>query len=433
MSLQLHQEQVLKHVLTQDLRQAITLLQLNRAELGEYIDQLSLENPLIERKDTDSYQPVYHKRAQDRMTEPFTTHQKESLPMYLKRQALDLKLCEKNKRIFQFMIHSIDSNGYLHESVDEIATVLDVSTEKVEAVLHQLQSLEPAGIGARSLQECILLQLRRKQQRWEEAELIIEEHFSLFARKAWKEIATKTGVSMKTLQAIQDEVALLEPRPGLDFSCEEQHVYIEPDVFITVERDQIAFELNPRAFPDIEMNEGYFAMIQESKRHEAYAYLKEKEQQYNWLVQALKQRKQTMSHVVREIILHQTDFFLTGKHKMKPLTMKYIADTLQVHESTVSRTVKGKMVQTPYGLMEMKQFFQAKLEGHSLEEASSYTVKTHIAELIRTENKKKPYSDQQLMTLLQQTFGIRVSRRTIAKYREQMNLPSSTMRKRYDE
>ncbi|MDM5299508.1 RNA polymerase factor sigma-54 [Bacillus pumilus] len=432
MSLHLQQEQVLKHVLTQDLRQAITLLQLNGAELDEYIDQLSLENPLIERKDADSYQPVYHKKSQDRMAEPYRTYQKESLQMYLKRQALDLKLSEQHQRIFQFMIHSTDSNGYVHEPVDVIADVLEVSAEDVEAVLHQLQSLEPAGIGARSLQECILLQLRRKKERWYEAELIIEEHFLLFARKAWKEIAAKTGVSMKTLQAIQDEVALLEPRPGLHFSDEDEHMYIEPDVSISVMQDQITFELNQRAFPDIEMNEGYVAMIQERKRHEAYVYLKEKEQQYHWLVQALRQRKQTMSHVVREIILHQTDFFLTGKHKMKPLTMRRVADILHIHESTVSRTVKGKMMQTPYGLMEMKQFFQAKLEGHSLEEASSYTVKTHIDELIQTENKKKPYSDQQIVNQLQQTFGIHVSRRTIAKYREQMNLPSSTMRKRYD-
>ncbi|WP_342496571.1 RNA polymerase factor sigma-54 [Bacillus sp. FSL K6-3149] len=432
MSLNLQQEQVLKQVLTPELRQAITLLQLNSTELGEYLDQLALENPLIERKDTDSYQPVYHKKSQDRMTEPYRTHQKESLQMYLKKQALDLNLSEKNQRIFHFMIESIDSNGYLNEPVDEMAAVLKVSAEEVEAVLHQLQSLEPAGIGARSLQECILLQLRRKKERWYEAELIIDEHFFLFARKAWKEIAAKTGISMKTLQAVQDEVSQLEPRPGIHFSYEEDHVYIEPDVTITVVQDHITFELNRRAFPDVEMNEGYFAMIQDRKRHEAYVYLKEKEQQYNWLVQALKQRKQTMTHVVREIILHQTDFFLTGKHKMKPLTMKRIADILQVHESTVSRTVKGKMVQTPYGLMEMKQFFQAKLEGPSLEEASSYTVKTYIAELIQTENKKKPYSDQQMMTQLQQTFGIRVSRRTIAKYREQMNLPSSTLRKRYD-
>ncbi|WP_353854532.1 RNA polymerase factor sigma-54 [Bacillus sp. Bos-x628] len=432
MSLKLQQEQVLKQVLTQELMQAITLLQLNRAELNEYIDQLSLENPLIERKDTDSYQPVYHKRSQERMTEPYRTHQKESLQMYLKRQSLDLKLSEKKQKIFQFMIHSIDSNGYLNEPIDVMADVLEVSAEEVEAVLHQLQSLDPAGIGARSLQECILLQLRRKQQRWCEAEHVIEEHFFLFARKAWKEIAAKTGFSMQTLQAIQDEVALLEPRPGLHFSDEEQHIYIEPDVYISVVQDQITFELNQRAFPHIELNEGYLAMIQDKKRHDAYAYLKEKYQQYNWLVQALKQRKQTMSNVVREIISHQTDFFLTGKHKMKPLTMKRIADILHVHESTVSRTVKGKMVQTPYGLMDMKQFFQTKLEGHTLEEASSYTVKTHIAELIQTENKKKPYSDQQMMTLLQKTFGIHVSRRTIAKYREQMNIPSSMMRKRYD-
>ncbi|MES9722774.1 RNA polymerase factor sigma-54 [Bacillus safensis] len=432
MSLKLQQEQVLKQVLTPELRQAITLLQLNCTELGEYLDQLALENPLIERKDTDSYQPVYHKKSHDRMTEPYRTHQKESLQMFLKRQAIDLNLSDKNQRIFYFMIESIDSNGYLNEPIDAMAAVLEVPAEEVEAVLHQLQSLEPAGIGARSLQECILLQLRRKKERWYEAELIIEEHFFLFARKAWKEIAAKTGVSMKTLQAVQDVVSQLEPRPGLHFSYDEEHLYIEPDVTITVMQDHITFELNQRAFPDVEMNEGYFAMIQEQKRHEAYTYLKEKEQQYNWLVQALKQRKQTMTHVVREIISHQTDFFLTGKHKMKPLTMKRIADILQVHESTVSRTVKGKMVQTPYGLMEMKQFFQAKLEGHSLEEASSYTVKTHIAELIQTENKKKPYSDQQIMTLLQQNFGIRASRRTIAKYREQMNLPSSTLRKRYD-
>ncbi|MGE6630111.1 RNA polymerase factor sigma-54 [Bacillus sp. NPDC077027] len=432
MSLRLLQEQSLKPVLTQELKQAITLLQYNGTELMDYIDQLSLENPLIERKDTQSSQPVYHKKAKERIIEPHRAFQQESLQTYLLSQALDLSFSQRQQRIFHYFIHSIDSNGYLHDDIQDMSEELDVSLEETEAVLHHLQSLEPAGIGARSLQECILLQLKRQPERNAQAELVISEHFFLFARKAWKEISAKTGCTLQKLQQIQDEVANLEPRPGLRFSNREQHIYIEPDVSISVHKDQITFELNSRSFPDIEINSCYASMLQERKRDETGTYLTEKHQQYNWLVSALKQRKQTMSKVVREIILQQTDFFLTGKHKMKPLTMKRVADALQVHESTISRTVKGKTMQTPYGLFEMKQFFQTRLEGHSLEEASGYTVKTHLSELIQSENKEKPYSDQKLTIRLKDTFGIHVSRRTIAKYREQMNIPSSTMRKRYD-
>ncbi|MEV3915983.1 RNA polymerase factor sigma-54 [Bacillus subtilis] len=435
MDMKLQQVQVLKPQLTQELRQAITLLGYHSAELAEYIDELSLENPLIERKETDTPPLSYHKTNKNRMNAQEAGLQlsdpQKTLQDALKQQSLDMNLTNTEKKIFNYLIHSLDSNGYLEEDIEEAARRLSVSAKEAEAVLAKLQSLEPAGIGARSLQECILLQLQRLPNRNEQAEMLVSAHFDAFAQKKWKALSVETGIPLHTIQDISDDIAALHPRPGLLFARPEQDVYIEPDIFITVKNGHIAAELNTRSFPEIDLHPQYRTLLSSGSCQDTVSYLSEKYQEWRWLSRALRQRKQTITRIINELITRQKDFFLKGRSAMKPLTLREVADCLSLHESTVSRAIKGKTIQTPYGLFEMKLFFSAKAEASGDGDASNYAVKTHLEDLINQEDKTKPLSDQKLVDLLYEQHGIQISRRTVAKYRDQMNIPSSAARKRY--
>ncbi|MCY7891936.1 RNA polymerase factor sigma-54 [Bacillus vallismortis] len=435
MDMKLQQVQVLKPQLTQELRQAITLLGYHSAELAEYIDELSLENPLIERKETDTPPLSYHKTNKNRMNAQEAGLQlsdpQKTLQDVLKQQALDMNLTNTEKKIFHYLIHSLDSNGYLEEDMEEAARRLSVSAKEAEAVLAKLQSLEPAGIGARSLRECILLQLQRLPNRNEQAEMLVSAHFEAFAQKNWKALSKITGIPLHTIQDISDDIAALHPRPGLLFARPEQDMYIEPDIFIIVKNGHIAAELNTRSFPEIELQSQYRPLLSSGSCQDTASYLSAKYQEWRWLDRALRQRKQTITRIVSELITRQREFFLKGRSAMKPLTLREVADCLSLHESTVSRAIKGKTLQTPYGLFEMKLFFSAKAEASGDGDASNYAVKTHLEDLINQEDKTKPLSDQKLADLLNEQHGIQISRRTVAKYRDQLNIPSSAARKRY--
>ncbi|MEC1658240.1 RNA polymerase factor sigma-54 [Bacillus mojavensis] len=435
MDMKLQQVQVLKPQLTQELRQAITLLGYHSAELAEYIDELSLENPLIERKETDTPPLSYHKTNKNRISRQEATLQlsnpQKTLQDVLKQQSLDMNLSNTEKKIFNYLIHSLDSNGYLEEDVEEAARRLSVSAEEAEAVLRKLQSLEPAGIGARSLQECILLQLQRLPSRNEQAELLVSEHFDVFAQKNWKALSKETGMPLHTIQDISDKIAALHPRPGLLFASPEHDMYIEPDIFITVKNGHITAELNSRSFPEIELHPQYRPLLSSGACQDTVSYLSSKYQEWRWLSRALRQRKQTITRIVNELTARQKDFFLKGRSAMKPLTLREVADCLGLHESTISRAIKGKTIQTPYGLFEMKMFFSGKAEASGDGDTSNYAVKTHLEALIQQEDKTKPLSDQKLADLLYEQHRIQISRRTVAKYRDQLNIPSSAARKRY--
>ncbi|WP_339178282.1 RNA polymerase factor sigma-54 [Bacillus sp. FSL R5-0560] len=435
MDMKLQQVQVLKPQLTQELRQAITLLSYHSAELAEYIDELSLENPLIERKETDTPPLSYHKTNKNRISRQEAglqlSNPQKTLQDVLKQQSLDMNLSNTEKKIFNYLIHSLDSNGYLEEDVEEAARRLSVSAEEAEAVLRKLQSLEPAGIGARSLQECILLQLQRLPRRNEQAELLVSEHFDVFAQKNWKALSKETGMPLHTIQDISDKIAALHPRPGLLFASPEHDMYIEPDIFITVKNGHITAELNSRSFPEIELHPQYRPLLSSGACQDTVSYLSSKYQEWRWLSRALRQRKQTITRIVNELTARQKDFFLKGRSAMKPLTLREVADCLGLHESTISRAIKGKTIQTPYGLFEMKMFFSGKAEASGDGDTSNYAVKTHLEALIQQEDKTKPLSDQKLADLLYEQHRIQISRRTVAKYRDQLNIPSSAARKRY--
>ncbi|WP_129730039.1 RNA polymerase factor sigma-54 [Ectobacillus funiculus] len=425
MKMGLLQEQTMRLAMTQELRQAITMLQYNAQELTEFLYEQSLDNPLIELKSFD--------RDKRRKTHKQIANSIEiygdvsvSLQQHLLEQLHDWKLSSAEKRIASFVISNIDENGYLQEGTDEMAKWLSVSVEEIENCIQLVQKLEPTGVAARTLQECLTIQLKRLQKGSEMAECIIENYFDLLAKKDWKQLVQALKCTTEDLQGAVQCIMALQPRPGLAFSTEKPF-YIVPDLNVTKINNQLVIQLNEEHMPKIEVHAQYSALLREAE-HEVASYISEKHQQLQWLVRSLEQRKRTLLQVMDVIVDRQREFFLNGPLFLKPLQLKEVAEELGFHESTISRAARGKYVQTPYGLMEMKYFFSNAVSAGE-EGTSSKRVKGLIQTLIDKENKKKPLSDQKICDLLTQQYDILVSRRTVAKYREQLHIPASSLRK----
>lgn len=427
MKIGLIQEQVLKVTMTQELQQAVTLLQYSSVELLSYLQELTLENPIIEVSEND-HSPYQHSLAKSDKQSYIenTCEEKTSLSQYLRKQLIDFQM-EKDDRVsLEYLIDTLDGNGYLKDDLDVLAQELMVCEDWLESKLYILQSLDPAGVGARSLQECILLQLRRLPIRSTLAETIISEYFYLFAEKSWKELSKKVDVPINEIQDIQDMIRKLEPRPGLKY--EHDHTtYVIPDMIVSKTSDGLEVHYNDWLLPQLIITHP----LELTKTDpETKGYYSKKVVQGKWLKRALEQRKETMINVMKVIIQRQRDYFISGKSYLKPLTLKDIAETLEVHESTVSRTIKDKFVQTPQGLVSMKSFFSYRIDDDK-GEVSTAVVRIKLKELIDSENKRKPLSDQKIANELKDKYGMIISRRTIAKYREQLNIPTSLIRKQY--
>lgn len=425
MKMSLIQEQTLKLNMTQELQQAITLLQFSSAELLSYVQELSIENPLIEVKET--YVSSYRHQSSTN-THGFVenvTKEKTNLKDYLERQLIDFSLTKQDRHCVNLLINALDSNGYLKDEMSELATIARVEEEYLESKLYFIQSLEPAGVGARSLQECILLQLRRLTERDDLAELIIQQHFKAFAEKSWKDLSKKLNISIQRIQEVFEKVKKLEPRPGLKFQSEEL-TFVTPEMTVESYDGQFHIHFHDELVPQLIIHHP----LSTTSESEVKDYYSKKLSQGKWIQRAIEQRKETMIKVMKVIIDKQEEFFLKGKSYLKPLTLKNIADILDIHESTVSRTVKDKFVQTPHGLFHMKSFFSNKLEIGN-EDVSTSSVKIRLKEVVNKENKQKPLSDQKIANLLQSLYDITISRRTVTKYREQLNIPTSAIRKQY--
>lgn len=437
----LWQQQTLKLTMTQELSQAIALLQYSTQELTSFLEEKANENPLLKiesehvrtmdpRKDRSKKRTMKVEKDKQSWIEQIGTDNK-SLDTYLLSQ-INIKQVDEQKRlIIQEMIFYIDANGYLCATVDEIAEDLRSTNEEVALCLSILQSLEPAGIGARDLKECLLLQLQRLEKRDELAETIVKEHFALFAEKKWKELGRLLAVTPGEIQQVFDFIQTLNPRPALAFQ-NDKAIYITPDVVVKREGEAFAISIFDEVLPKVSFNEEYYKQFSSYKDKQVNRFLQEKQQDYFWIVKALEQRKETLTKVAIKIVEKQHDFFMKGPAYLKPMTMKDIAEEIGVHESTVSRAVREKYAQTPFGLCELKYFFSSTIQTTSSENASSQQVKDILSKLVAEENKQKPLSDQEIVKELNSKHGIVVSRRTIAKYRDQLGIPSSSKRKRYE-
>ncbi|MBC6975236.1 RNA polymerase factor sigma-54 [Bacillus sp. Xin] len=433
MKASLLQEQSLRLAMTQELRQAITMLQYNVQELSEFLYEQSMENPLIElngfereKKKSSSKSKSTSKQVDNQME--IYSVDSTSIQQHLLDQLQYYKIDEEQRKTASFIIMNMDGNGYLQETNEELAELLTAPIDVVERSMELVQSLEPAGVGARNIQECLSLQLKRLQKRDVFSEMIVDEYFPYFVKKDWRKLAHLMKCSNEELQSAVDCITSLQPKPGLAFSSEKPH-YIVPDMAVKKEGDdRLVLQMNERNMPRIEIHSEYSALLHNSES-EVATYVSEKYQHVQWIMRSLKQRKQTLLQVMEIIMKKQRDFFWKGPEYLKPLSLKEVAEELGVHESTISRATRNKYVQTPHGLFEMKSFFSNAVVTTEDEAVSTKRVKQLIQTLVEQENKKKPLSDQKISKLLEEEHEIVISRRTVAKYREQMNIPASSLRK----
>lgn len=437
----LWQQQTMKLAMTQELKQAIELLQYNAQELTAFLEEKALENPLVE-LNSDFVRTMDPRAERLKKSKSNYDLDKESwlsqlaasvqhLEDYLIQQ-LPADLSEVEKKIILYFIYSLDENGYLYDrDIEKITQLFQVEEDVVREQLSLLHSLEPAGIGASSLQECLLLQLERLIPANELAEKIIRHHFQLFAERKWKELAKKTKTHIKDIQAVSDLIQTLNPKPAARF-VPEKPLYMIPDVVVYSDQTGIQIQLYDEMIPRITYNEGYASRLYAAGDKQLSSYLQNRQQDYQWLKRSIEQRKETILKVTKKIAERQPQFFQKGPSFLKPMTMKEIADELEIHESTVSRAVREKYVQTSFGTFELRHFFVSMVKTSSDQQASSEEAKAAISQLISEENKHKPLSDQEIVNLLKAQAGLVISRRTAAKYREQLGILSSAKRKRYD-
>ncbi|WP_078543963.1 RNA polymerase factor sigma-54 [Litchfieldia alkalitelluris] len=425
----LFQQQTLRLVMTKELTQAISLLQYSSLELSEFLQEQSIENPLIDLKEYSNYAYSKGKQSQT-ITNPidYLVLENKSLAQHLKDQMIEYKLSEEDQPVIEYLIDSLDENGYFLFDKKDIAKQIGVTQEKIDLCLELVQQFEPAGVGAQSLQECLLLQIKRLNINHWLINRVLNEHFEKFAKKSWKDIAKELKVNLKDIQEVHDFVHTLNPRPGSNFNCEEAR-YIKPDVKIEIEQGEVLISLIDDYSSRLSLNSQYYKLRDLSS--ETKSFLEEKYNQYLWIVRSIEQRKQTLLNVMTEIAKRQESFFKGQTNYLEPLTMSEVANQLAIHESTVSRAARDKYVQTPFGTIEIRSFFTNQVNQKSDEDVSSAQVKKLISDIINHENKKKPYSDQQIVSILEDNSQIFISRRTVAKYREQLGIVGSSKRKRY--
>ncbi|MED0668305.1 RNA polymerase factor sigma-54 [Pseudobacillus badius] len=436
----LWQQQTMKLAMTQELTQAIALLQYSAQELTEFLEAKTMENPFIqlEVSEMKALQPKekagvrkgrLEKKDDKNWVEHLADHS-QTLTDYLRMQLSLVPLNNEQKRILDFLLYNMDENGYMSITVEETAGMCGCREETAAEVLQLIRELEPAGVGAENLQDCLLLQLERMEGVPPLVPVIIQDYFIVFAEKNWRLVAKKLGVDVKAIQEAADFIQKLNPKPGARFHY-EQPTYVRPDLTVVLKNDSIEVHLLEDEMPKIVFQKDYFEELASHKDEQLKEFMKDKHKDYLWLLKSLEQRKRTIQRVGLKIVEKQKDFFFYGPSRLQPLTMKEIADELEIHESTVSRAVRGKYMQTPYGTYELKTFFPAGLSGGTEETASAAQVKSKITELVNGESKTKPLSDQEISNLLKEE-GWQVSRRTVAKYRDQLFIPSSSKRKRYD-
>ncbi len=454
----LYQEQTLKLVMTPELRQAITILQYSAIDLHSYLQEQATENPVIELQEISATIDFPKKEAEstpsqfdwkeivsNRAVGEYSVNKSEStynpldhvrgpgytLYDYLERQLSYVKgLTPSQRKIGLYLIGNLDEKGYLEIALEEISSSLGVSVEEVEDVLTVIQHFDPVGVGARNLEECLLLQLQHEGLDEEKIVNVVQNHLLDLANNRYQRIADQVKCSLQEVQEIADVVRSLNPRPGAPYSQGETR-FVIPDVTVEKVGKEYIVLVNDASAPRLTINSFYEKLLKtENTQDEAQKFIHEKLNAALWLAKSLEQRRLTLMRVTQTIVEMQRDFFEHGIHYLKPMTQKEIAERVNLHESTISRATNGKYVQTPRGVFELKYFFTSALSTANGDAASSESVKQRIKALIDQENRKQPHSDQKLSELLLQE-GIEISRRTVAKYREEMMIASSAKRKRY--
>lgn len=471
MGFDMRAEQSQKLVMTPELVQAIKLLQLNSQDLTTYMQDQLLSNPVLESGASDpaaiSDAPVnrddWHDDRSDHETdwteqierlidagsgdisyrssdagrdesynyENFTTSQ-ETLKEHLMSQLRVSRLGEADQQIAEYVIECIDDNGYLYIGIDEIAQMFGASEDHVEEILGVVQTFEPVGVGARDLAECLRIQLKARGQYNELLEMLISDYMTDLAENRMSQVAREMDITVKELQALSDIVKTLEPKPGREYSSGDVTRYVIPDLTLEKIGDHYSVSINDNSYPHLRVSAYYQDLLVQSKNDKELSnYLKDRVNSAMWLLKCIEQRNSTILNVAQTIVNHQKSFFDKGEESLKPLTLKQVAEEIGVHESTVSRAVNGKYIQAGSGVYELKFFFKKALSAGDGEEGiATSQVKHRIKEMIGGEDPKSPLSDQVIADTLSRE-GIEISRRTVAKYRDEMNILSSSKRRRF--
>lgn len=472
MALELRQQLKLAQqlVMTPQLQQAIKLLQLSRVELAETVQQELLENPFLEESLEETANPDKTSAKEQRKDEQeaydkelssnadwedylgdFSSTTKQvsmretealeemssfearlapapTLDGHLYWQLMLSPLSEEQIRVGEIIIGSISSNGYLHVSTEELSQIAQSDPETVEQLIEHIQQFDPVGVAARTPQECLLVQVKALNYDRDPILVdIITNHLEDLEKRRYKPLARKYKISLEDLREYLDVIQSLDPMPGARFGGGEAQ-YVSPDVYIYEYEKEFVIVLNEDGLPQLQLSE-LTEQLPKTTNAEEKDYYQDKMRSASWLIKSLYQRQRTLYKVVESIVKYQREFFLNGVTSLKPLILKDIADDIGMHESTVSRITTSKYISTPHGIFELKFFFNSAIGLDDGSQVGSESVKALIKKLISEENTKKPLSDEKIGEILKEKLQVNIARRTVAKYRTAMNIPSSSKRK----
>ncbi|MBN1596773.1 MAG: RNA polymerase factor sigma-54 [Bacteroidales bacterium] len=411
-------------------------------------EEFSIEDYLND-EDVPSYKYNARNYSKDDKREEIPFSVGSTFHEFLEAQLGLRKLDEKQHALADYLIGNIDEDGYLRRDlsavVDDLAFAFNFTTteEELLEILRVIQDFDPVGVGARDLRECLLLQIRSKDQTQKEIQLatkIIRHHFDEFTRKHYDKIKNRLGISEKGLKAAIDEILKLNPKPGSAFSdpFNKSTLVIIPDFILENNDGKLEVSINSRNTPDLRISRTYAEMLesyvanknkQSSEHKEAITFVRQKLDSAKWFIDAIRQRQNTLLHTMNAILEYQSEYFQEGDEtRLKPMILKDIADRTGLDISTISRVANSKYIQTHFGIFPLKFFFSEGLQTESGEEVSSREIKKILKDCIEGEDKRKPLTDDRLAVILQEK-GYQIARRTVAKYREQLNIPVARMRK----
>src|SRR5262252_3011997 len=467
----LHTKLVQKLILTPSLQQAIKLLPMSTLELSDLLNQEMVENPMLEEVPTEELQPAetpatqektdpeqkvnktdtwddqdyeyffgdylddgYRPRAPQEIKElpPIenTLSTSSSLADHLMWQ-LSMQTDDPLMReIGSAIIGNLDDDGYLVASFEELAAMGPWPLEDVERALRLIQGFDPTGVAARDLQECLLLQLRHVGLEGTATEKIVTEHLRLLQNHQVPEIARKLAMTIDDLKEHVEIIRHLDPKPGSRYNP-TQSQYVIPDVYVMKVEDEYVVVLNEDGLPQMRISPVYRRLLDKSaadNTDETRAYVKDKFRSALWLIKSVEQRQKTIFKVAKSIVNFQRDFLDHGIEHLRPLVLRDVANDIGMHESTVSRVVSNKYMHTPRGLFPMKYFFHSGIDSSQGDDVSSLSIKNKIARIVEEEDARRPHSDARITQKLR-AEGIQIARRTVAKYREELRIPSSSQRK----
>jgi RNA polymerase sigma-54 factor len=453
-------------MLTQKMQQAIQILQLSSLELEQHVQQELETNPVLdlitkepeqpapiaptaqiqdtppadEPMDLDYYLDTFRREpgatgrnADNEARRDYYENSITKEESFTSRLLTQLRLADVKPSDFAIgerIIGEIDNRGYFTGTLEEIAKDLNAPLEACERVLHRIQKFEPTGVGARDVVECLLLQIAVEYPNEPQLSELVEKHLDDLEHRQIPKIARAMGVTAERVEELRDLLARLNPWPGHEYSTEPTQ-YVQPDVIVEKIDEEFVVYLADDTTPELRINNTYVNLLRKTRAgSEEKRYIRGKMESARWLIRNIEQRKNTILRIAIAIVEAQKDFMEKGVEFIKPLTLQQIADVVNVHEATVSRATRGKYMQTPQGLFEMKYFFSPGLQRDTGESQSSKSVQSVLQRMIDEEDKNKPLSDQKIADLLK-VQGLNIARRTVTKYREALNIPPTNLRRSY--